>query len=506
MEPNSTNDRFEEFLRKSLQNYEENPPEQAWQAIQSRVPAPTLGMSNGGRKRGLAIAASVCLLLSAFGAQHYYFNQKLREAQTQIDARKLEINEMNKFWLEQEHKINDLQAIISKNSSTTEAKTFENPAQSSSFSGLTTGQQRPLKVPPLVVDAHMIATAQQMAAHAQNPSEAAAAAEDAIIQQIHSSNGVHLPLKPEAKSSNTTTIGTLTQIGAYPQIARLQSTSGLAPQINRNIVAVSTPKSTLSVRAYSMVGTTQQEVTIKPTRRNSPADFAKQDYTKQGSIWQAGVQIKKQVSPRVAVFGGLATTHLTQHGMHQIKLKPRHHGGQGQGGPHQNDSLSFSYTIQLGSGVADVELRAVDSSNMQHNDDVDIQLATLEKTKYLSVPIGAQLKLLQKGRLSLHLESGLTLQIPTSRNLQIENLDFTAPFQIKPEPNQRHNARVRTQGPNPLDIWWSASPQLGFTLNRRCKIDVSPVLFRKANRSLEHGWAEHRLVGSAVQFGLSYQL
>jgi hypothetical protein len=520
MEPNYTPDRFEEFLRKSLQDFEENPPAEAWQNIHGRVPVPSPRI--GDKRKVLAIAASVCLLLSAFGAQFYYFNQKLAQAQMELTAQKAEIERisatLNQKNIESATILAQFDAVQSETSDVNAQSTARPLVHHTKSEGTFTPKTKAAQPTASSLSEPMRILTAKSQNDTQNTQNQLITKEKPFAniaetvqtdQQIKSQEAPQAPFREESirdeKPQISLQTNALSLLEGYVTQLKLASQAIQAPRLTAPYIPVQKSRSTLAIRAYTIAGRTEQEVLLRGNPQNGPKDFVKQDYNQSGTVLQTGIQVEKQITRRVVLFGGLAATQVTQQGQHSIKLKPKHGGG-GHGGPNQHDSLTFDYTIQTSTGVVDVELRAVDTTSMMHNDDVDIMLKTIEKSRYTSVPVGVKLLLLQKGRLSLALGAGVTLNLPTKRDIQIENVDFMAPFYVKPDPRDRNRAKVRTQGPDPMDLWWNGSAHIAYALSPRMKIDVAPTIFRKANRSLENGWADHSLSGTSVQFGLSYRL
>lgn len=83
MEDNLQNDRFEEFLKKSFENFQENPPESVWTGMEEFLPKappvkPWLGL------KGWIIAAALTVG-ALFVAQHLYYRQELSRMSNAIE-------------------------------------------------------------------------------------------------------------------------------------------------------------------------------------------------------------------------------------------------------------------------------------------------------------------------------------------------------------------------------------------------------------------------------------
>lgn len=95
MKKDLPNDNLDKFLKKSFEDYSENPPEGMWDQIRDNLkkPEPTAEVISGGFKKWmLASAATAVILIGALVAQHFYFNQKIDEIETSVAKQQEQID------------------------------------------------------------------------------------------------------------------------------------------------------------------------------------------------------------------------------------------------------------------------------------------------------------------------------------------------------------------------------------------------------------------------------
>jgi len=87
----STKDTFEEFIEKSLKDYEEDPSDFLWAELEHNIPPPP---NNPFPFLGLTVF-SVTILLSIVGAL-FYFNSKAEDVDLSLQNQDVKINEIAK--------------------------------------------------------------------------------------------------------------------------------------------------------------------------------------------------------------------------------------------------------------------------------------------------------------------------------------------------------------------------------------------------------------------------
>jgi hypothetical protein len=504
MKKEDTPDKFEEFLKKTLDHYEENPPESQWSAIQTRIPTgshqPQTGLFGG--KRPWQLIAACLLFLTALVGQRYYYTQSPKAAsQTIILAQ-----EQALLQLQKEVELLKLQ-VESQRAATAQIQEVTN-----AFSQETTGTQGNSSAQRQIESflgtrntGNLNTESAQIGGRATDPSRDTTHT-DIGIEPIQSVSN------QEAVPSQTAGIGKNNQAKSYLAVLPTESISRMLSYptytssrfVFAPTMARAAKQSDLSLIAYSQIHSTKQTIDNKPDDRGRPDDFAKQDYARYGTEWQAGILAQRQLSQKWAARFGLGYAQHTATGQHEIMLKPKRPIGPGV--PPGIDSLTFLYTIQTGGGIADIELRAIDNNHTPHNDDFDVQLTTTEQLKSIVLPFGLEYTALRLGRWSSSLQGTVLLSLPVSKRISIDDLVLTGSAPLQLEPRDRQRADMRRGNDASLNASGQFGLALAYQVNRKVAVSLSPQVSYKLNKTLENGWANHRMSTIGVQLGLRYDL
>jgi hypothetical protein len=528
MERNDTPDRFEDFLKKALEHYEEQPADTAWAHIAARMPVreqppPTMWYQ---QKRLQVTAALLFLLFSSllvwktgqiFGAlQRAEANilQKdaqldtlsktvdgLEESLVRIKAQAQQTAQASQFVANQTAQSSEAlqpsEAIGKMYQSRSEQRRYSNQriieSQTSGLIEQTNPIQGSTQRAQLLQPVLTLVTQEPVSNQAE------------ITQTATRVPQTVLETKADQSAPNQLSLGRLPNA----PLSAVRSTMPAAHLLLYNHPTLVAAKSKhLMLKPFVGVHGAKQSVEPRTGRPGRPDYYASQKYQNTNQVTEMGIFVESDRTGRWEVRVGIGLTQIESEAMHDIKIRPLYHGGGPGGGGHQQDSLAFTYTIQTGTGLADVELRAIDHNGgmQQHKDDVEIKLQTREKAQYLTLPVGVSYPIIKKRRLQVSALGGLALYLPTRREIQINKYELNAPFALMPEPQNRQRAKMRTDGPAPVHAAWQAGMELSCTLNNQLAVTVTPQISRKANRALEQGWADHRYTSIGVQMGLAYRL
>lgn len=506
MEHRDTHDRFEDFIKKALEHYEEQPPESDWDTIRSRIPAsPVAEMSptasTDRRWRGLA-AALVFLLASIVAGQYYYFSKQQQVLSEQL-AQQSAVLEKTNHELAQIRKQTEAASAITASA----GAAVEESSTNLNFNNQTSevrGNQTYQKQTAQKKDSQIF-TLQTSELKPQVPS---------VQEQVNTEPSVVTQIQPNIQSgtnpqTSEPTKAHLLLLPALPLANALTSDQVTAkPVFNRfTVPACAKTQSTLTFGAFTQVHATKQRIEEHPSRPGRPDDFTQQEYGRSGTEWQSGIFVQKTITDRLSGRIGLGYARQEETGQHSIRVKPNHHGGgPGGPGPGNDDSLSFNYTIQTGAGVADIEVRAVDQTNMTQNNDVDIKLTTTERIHSVVVPIGLDYRAWRYGRWSAHVQGTAVFGFPISKQLSIDNLQLNGSAPLQPEPRDRQRADYRGDRSGSFNTNAQIGLSLQYQISPRLAISVAPQAAYRLNKSLENGWAEQSLTSAGVQIGIGLRI
>ena len=525
MEPNSTPDKFEEFLRRSLEHYEESPPEAAWNHVFDRIPtvpqsqpvaAPKVFTFS---KWKLAYAASLIMLLSAVAYQYVAQTNQLAQTQAAFVAvqaqmlhAQVELEKLKAAMSAQEQNVIKSTTIYNGKLGNTQTAASQQIASLESSRSHTIGSGQNSKIN----GANLTSSPTRIAPEAAViPSEQASVTEPAglgtepvfqtehVLQNAAQENQLSEEITSDLNPPKVVSVTALPRLKSSILEPRAQH---FAPKILvQPIVQLAVkPHQGLRLWVNTGVGFTEQDVVFRPDGRNKPIDHSLQDYDKDGMVAQYGVHVEKRLNSKWSLLGGIAYTKLTQEARSKIRLKPKFGGPGGPG--QQGDSLDFTYTIQTGEGVADIEIRASDVSQMHQNDEADISLETKETSTNLLLPVSLKYSAWKKGRLSAFVTAGGAISVPLNRKLEIEDVTIQSPLNLHPFPKLDQRSEIRNDGTINLDAYFLASAGVEYAINERLSLSVSPQLAIKANQNLDYGWANHSFKALSLQVGLGYQL
>jgi hypothetical protein len=541
MENNDKQDKFEQFLQIILGKHEEQAPDTAWTQIHARMPiskAPKQ-LSFGAKYSAYLVAASFVTVFACLSMwQHQYaYTLALKNAQT-IEAQRLTIQQLQTELAtnspkELQHNQIDDQTKHQKSwdrSHLAIAPTTTQIGQSNHKKSKVWARRIDLEQKQSILDTKTLNsdtsrdqiedvlgnetaythTTNTKALGIDNVSQQ----ETGTIPQPQIADHQTIPRDspqtstlPDTKAQTAyTNLGIIERLGRYAGAQQLQSSAPTTTYYPRptHIAPKSTPRTKLAV--YTTLGHTKQSIEVRKDRQNRPDNYAAQDYAIQGRYQQIGVGAITQLRNRWQISGGLALARIEQDARHVIKLKPKHHVGNGGGGGGGNDSLRFDYTVQTGSGLIDVDVRAIDTATQMLNSDVELSLKTRETARFLQIPMSVRYSVWTDGRWSAGIEAGILLNLPTYSRVEVNGLEINSPKPVFADPKQRNIAKIRQGGPQDIHFWSSVGTNLEYKLDRWNSIVLSATFQKKVDQSLENGWAKHRFSLAGLRFGLCHQI
>lgn len=481
MKDKLSNDRLEEFLRKSLGDHSEEPPGDLWSKIAENLEPPVAVQPRLSPVRGWwAMAAAAAVLMGLLVAQHLYFDSKLNQM-----SRKLEQNQQEIKQLE-EDKTAALQRLESENrtenaventvatqntnsedidqTNVLEGDSHPLPPKNKAVSanvernsatdkGLLHGADQSQQQP--VIEAEKNSNAEGLVNEVMEPSLAPDNAEVAQttendLQLIWTKNlsaldlpttpvlMVQAPIVPASKLlGHNYSVG----INAMPMISK-NSISGVKPH------------------GHGMGGMDDR----KSFRVNSE---------KSEHAWMAGVALEAKVAPNLRVGTGLNYRTVDYKTSHLINFdfKDRRHGG-GHSNENEHD---FEYDLSTAVGNIEMEVRAVSdesASNIPDNAKVLAKISTSEHLSYVSVPVYVNYSF-GRGRLRAVAKAGVLLNFMKENEFRIDQVkSLTTRFEFK-EKERNSGSPANLQS---VTVDYLAGVGLEYSLSNAFSLRLEPTI------------------------------
>lgn len=512
MGENLPNDKLEQFLKDSLGNYQEHPPNSVWQNIEADLPPAGAFWTFKSLFWLAGSIAATCLILLAY--QYFYFKNQIDQLEVKIQQRQqaevlipidsihtsatTALTEFDKTSITTEDS-QEQQNSISENS----PLSIEKQQQSAQENNVRSSKQSDQKAPSV------------------------AKVKPPIIRPERSDNKDFF----ESKISETTSTETVEkkERNAVPDVVYQEqivtnldrissnSLSNLPPITQQELVAplsVAVPfsakpnayitkplrQSSFFVELTGMLAQTKSFVNVKYLPDFQPSNKElKSNHTQESHTNTLGVNIGMTLSPRISLISGIWNNNSTLDDQHTLGLKKKERIGHDQL-PAGDERLDYNYILNSSGGRIDVFL-----SLMQNNPDIpltdetsfQVEVTTQQKVNRLSIPLLLEYKW-GNGRLKPIIRGGLIAQFVTASEFKVENiLSVNEELQFGFNPSMRSNGEVRYLADSYMDV--SFSMGLAYELAPKIQLQLMPTFSTNITDMNEHPVVS----GNAEHFGLT---
>jgi hypothetical protein len=489
MENHIQPDKLDDFVRKSFENYEENPPEDRWNKIVVALDQPNMLPLTPQKpvfawKSTLAIAA-IILLSIGLVTEYFYFSNKISEI-SKIAGKNTEIPpvSIDKKKLSQDNNalqntINEPRKIVEERKEVFFKNDFSQPR--TIIDGVAQSHPINTQIPEIdgVAQSDSINTQIPQIIRMTQSGLVNVQALSTPFEQINKVTNVEqLPLPTINSFMKVKEISLLVQNTEIESIQNQENSLQIATipvkpfknPTNWYLTATVNSRYEQNQREGNQNGNPDNHLDVRSEYRKK----YKQDYA---------INIGKKINRRVGFetgLGFLKSNTVTSHSPDLKKRDGRPHGGGGHGGPgggsHDSD-LDLDYKLHTYGGVATVSLRMtqIDTSVLLNDDEpFNLKVSTQENIQILRIPLLATYAF-GKGRWLLNTKIGLNANIFLKNNLEITGLDAQSLI-FKPEPD--HRPMSSFQNSSKVKLAFLASAGLEYRLNQHFSLIAEPIFTR----------------------------
>lgn len=477
MEENIHDDKLDDYVRKSFEDYEEVPPTDMWDRVEEDLVPVTVQpkLRVGFQRLGWqALAAGIILVLfSTLVCEHLYYEEKLRNLSVTPGAASESLSSK-----QTNEDINTL-------------KNVSNPKTVASPEGANSA--------PSMVAAPLQQTQKQ---NSTNKSLA-------IMNPV---------LSAEKTNSDSEKGGLETPAQMAPSLnevnnASLDNSSALssaAPAFNSGVINTPTPLEMACLPPSNSILLMPDRTVLPPVFKEYTPDIAQTKPLKEASGWYFGVQTSflaqqekarplvsrpgraafvnkqeksilrnifwahagKEVNPRISLETGLGYEKLVQTASHF----PTFRFGDGiPPGPPFGMRRAYNYDLSTYGGTAEVSLRMEETTGSNPTDDepVSLKINTEQRMEMLRIPLLAKYRVAGQGRWQAHVKIGLMGNLILKNELDISTR-VSENTRFKPvSGNDGYTVRLK-QGKFFMGYWLSAGAE--FKVNSSLSFYAEPAL------------------------------
>ncbi|MBX2890489.1 MAG: hypothetical protein KF734_06150 [Saprospiraceae bacterium] len=484
MEKDTHDDHLDQYVRKSFEQYEENPAPDMWTRIQSALPTAPSHRPTWLRNRHWLVMAGVVLLLAALVGEHYYYERLIRNIQNQhLKEQATAIENATK----NPDTATETSSLPGSSEMRASAKQHRGKATNEPSTTQRENMRRREKRPSQTPNAHSM---NPDAPITKEPAPTSLFSETSKnVEQITLNTSQITPLSPLAPEP--VKVPALDPLPAAMPMLEVAAHRARA-EVSIPIKPFRAPSGWhlgLHVMPYTIL---EQDVEISPVPGTRPVFISRQESADFAADWW--LSIGKKINSRWSVETGLGFRSMTRKATHT----PRFRLSQGNLGP-SGQVRQFNYDLRVYGGSANVTLRMEPvnpSAPLPDNERVALRVTTTETLQILRVPALAVCRIGQ-GRWQAVAKAGLV------GNFILKNqLDVTARASQNVrlrllQGNNGYNMQYQTAGSFFLGYWASLGSE--FRLARHLGLFADPALSGDFSRK---DAADRSLPGQII-FGLN---
>ncbi|MAT53042.1 MAG: hypothetical protein CMN32_01075 [Saprospirales bacterium] len=451
-------DRFDEFMKNSLDQYSESPPDSVWEGIEESFPVG--GIPFWGRYWWAA--AVVVLLAGAFVYQHTYYRQKLDKLEMQL-------------------KIEKERAVASSDSGGAPVNPLTKPSENAGNTdqslestianapNRSTAHPSEEMLPEKVTGDKRRATEQHNAAPPTDLSgvknDKAVESPGNLVAERHPLNTTGNEKKSEKAVASPSPVA-IEPLDIFLKYGEASINLELPPQQlpSREFWAGPAVGMFSSHRKFSGTSGTHHH-------GGGPHPHFEAQTTTSGQSVSAGLRVERELTGGISLCSGVFYNESEFSSTHTPSFKL----GESMPGMHGFEH-DFQYSLYTPSGSATLNLRVeqVDTSvQVSPDENIGLTVGTSQKFRYVSIPLGIAWRT-HKGRLGFGLSAGFIGNFLLDSGMSVSNIEVQNPmFQVHHEGNSSF-ASVNTTAPFYLEL--EAAALLNVHLRQGLRLEIGPSL------------------------------
>lgn len=408
MEDNLHKDKLDDFVRRSFEAHEEEPPEDMWARVETELLPPESSRPPGRVWAWKALAVGViALLLSMLVCEHLYYEGKIRELKHRENPAAAEgvEKQVNTPVVDAESKRGQ-QSVAPATPQAVPAPT----------SGLQTEGQRDAQISqrsnPVVLSNRSIQGKNSMLTTG-SPSEQTAPS--ALLEpQNPSEFHANVPVLPPVEAVEVGLPSTVVINWVAARDAELSGHARTVQPPHTNPIPPIKPQRKPSEwytgASVAMLWAAEQQRPPIP-RLNRPAFASRRERESSSMLW--GLGFGKKLGHGFSLETGLAYQKITQSATHTARFRFRD-------GTPMAMRRNFEYDLSTYGGMAEVSLRMEMTPGLPPSDDepVVLRIATEHRIEMLRIPLLARFEY-GKGRLNGHFKAGVLGNVVVGNELDI---------------------------------------------------------------------------------------
>lgn len=501
-------DNLENFVRKSFDQFEENPSSDIWSRIEGNLtqevaPPPTRIKPIYFSWKAAAVAA-IFLLSVGLIAQHLYFNYKIKQlaarlpdTTTTIPAKEQTSISPSTTIAIQPYKQTDNKPVTAREHLSAQSPTpLDGALPAKELSGN--------KGTSMVVSTE----SQKLINEIQNDRQQVTAEnvaignEKALVSQETSENIAGTTTDVSSATTLRTTIPVFPryagEVAINNDVLPLKATPVIQPVRTRGwyLGAQST-----------IVQTRERKIKQEEPFDNKHIVANKQKEPLQTTQWW--LKAGKTSRSGLGFETGIGYQHFQRNASHQPDFKLRDGRpsmGGGGGGPHHHDDheFDFQYTLNSFSGTQNIELRVAQAdSNAMYpdNEPLDLSVTTHEQVEVLKVPVLA-VAAFGKGRTKAVVKGGLVGNFVLKNDFEITGIDNRNPHFIHLDDE---HPMVQTQSPQKFSIDYLLSAGVEYRVTPSLSLVAEPTVSGELSFNDASLCARPKLWSAGLNMGVNYR-
>ncbi len=503
MENNYNQDKFEDFLKKTLKNYEENPSNALWDKIDASTAwqKPPANLSIFSKKIIFMTSVAAASML-AIGLFMFQQSKTIAQLQTDLATQKTNLERVETEQKSSENKLENIK--ITPNSI---EKINVKPIEKTNVEQLASNANMTKK--SSVQSTMLNKTNFNAVTNYKNNVEKNIRSTDAKPIESNSNavvNGQIIESKKENILNNQLTVNSLTQNEVQNKLviiaaekveerknevinflqkinnAEIVNTDKKSPELD--IQKIIHPVSQVFKRQNWYVGVQSQigdrYFDKKDSGRHHQNNQVENRPDDMGSFFSYGVTVGKNLGKNWSLESGLELLNFQHSASNNPKLNFREphgngqHGGGGRGDDDDFEDISYNIASSAGDAKVTIRVNQTDTSvQLPKNTPIDIQVVTQELERKLSIPLTAKYRF-GVGQFHFFALAGLSLDCSISRNLNVSAAQSNSNFF---ETNHKEKTEVVFSSNQPfaasyrlgLGVEWKfmKNYSVEFTANRR---------------------------------------
>jgi hypothetical protein len=488
MENNLPNDALEEFLKKSFEDYQDNPSDDLWSKIDKSLPVSAGGKTAGFRRYWVAAAASV--LIGIVAAQHFYYQHKLSELAASASQSRRE--EARRPESSAEDQLQLPQTAGEPTHAAAETPAFPQPQNAAPSQSAQVGQGKNRLAPAAVKGgADRLGHSGSLAAGL--PAYPVLTQEENRDALASTAAGKDLALDPTASATDLS-VGLAEDAPARLAIldmsllpANAVSAPDWSSEMAQGIRPVRSRLFSLGIHRQAMAA----RETLRrfyperiPNRPGRPERFVNANIAATGQVLIQGLTASGELNGRLSFVSGLDYRETSLSSVHRPSFKFRErnkwHGGPGS---HQDEEheYNFSYNLNTGAGLVEVGLRVAEADTtvpVSEDDVLAFEVETRNSVRHLSLPLVLKYQL-GRGKLHGYAKAGAVVNWLLEDRIEITALNTANEnFNISP----KRPSLDKTQGLKTVTANYFLSAGVEYDLSSSLSFYLEPVAMGNLGR------------------------